>query len=313
MPVAWDNKGVALTSRNRGNDQTGTLKTGDAYPTAGGRGILPRGDRRISDRAFRRLVAFLNRRTGILVKDYKRYLVHARLSRFVGDGKPCADFDDLADYLDRGDDPTLAREVIDSLTTNYSYFFRDRVHFEALAGYLEEEGPKQPYLRLWSAAASTGEEAYSMAMTVLDSGAARGADVKILGTDVSTRVIETAAAGVYKEEQVLKCVGARMMNRHFTPGREPGTRAVSDALKRLVAFRNLNLLSDYPFKRSMDVVFLRNVLIYFGAREKEEVLARIHEVMKPGGLLVVGLSESLVGIANPFKSMKNSVYRKEPA
>jgi len=253
MPVTWEIMGVALTSRSQETDQTNRRNTGDAYPTSDNRGIRPGEDRRISERAFRRLTAFLNRRTGILVKDYKKYLVHARLSRFVGDGKPYADFDDLADYLDRGADPTLVRDVINSLTTNYSFFFRDRVHFEALSAYLEEEGPKQPYLRFWSAAASTGEEAYSMAMTVLDSGAARGVDVKILGTDISTRVIETAAAGGYKEEQGLKRVGARMTERHFAPGREPGTRVVSDALKRLVAFRYLNLLSDYPFKRGMDV------------------------------------------------------------
>jgi chemotaxis protein methyltransferase CheR len=148
-------------------------------------------------------------------------------------------------------------------------------------------------------------------MTLADSRAALPRDAKILATDISTKVLEAAEAGTYRYEQLRKGMDDAAIKRHFERDGNSGNYAARDALRGMIAFRYLNLLSEYPFRKLMDVVFLRNVLIYFGTKEKEEVLRRIGEVLKPGGLLLVGLSESLVGVRHGFKMARNSIYTKE--
>jgi chemotaxis protein methyltransferase CheR len=236
--------------------------------------------------------------------------METRLSRMVGPGLRFPGYDDLLAALLDGRDGALMDEFINSLTTNYSYFFRDKIHFSLLARYLHARGPYQPELRLWSAAASTGEDAYSMAMVLLENQAFLPADTRILATDISLRALRIAEEGIYPAGALRGRVDPRDLTRYFVSLGAQGYRA-GERLRSLISFRYLNLLSEFPFTRQMDVVFLRNVLIYLGAEEKRDVLQRIYACIRPGGILALGLSESLVGIEHPFSARRNSVYLKD--
>lgn len=264
----------------------------------------------LSDELFSRFAELLYRRTGILLREYKKYLVVNRLSRMLGKGQRFASFQELYRALLSDADGSLFAEFVNALTTNYSYFFRDPVHFQLLGQYLREKAGSLDYLRVWSAASSTGEEAYSIAITLLENRALLPADTKILATDISTRVLLKAEEGVFPAAAVAPRVEAGVLKRYFDP--LPGQDAfrVKPEPRSMVSFRYLNLLSDYPFKKWMDIIFLRNVLIYFGAEEKREVALRACERLRPGGYLVIGLSESLVGIDTPMRMCRNSIYQK---
>ncbi len=263
----------------------------------------------LSDALYRKFRDLLAERTGIDLKQYKKYLVVHRLSRLVGPGRDYADFGAFHDALVAPGSDALMTTFINLLTTNYSYFFRDPVHFSILRDHLARAVERESCVRLWSAAASSGEEAYSMAITALDNGFDRHRDFKILATDISTRMLERAEEGVYPEDRVRKELRAED-ERLWFDRTATGELRVRDRVRSLVSFRYLNLLSPFPFSRPMDVVFLRNVLIYFGKEEKELVLEGVWDCLKPGGLLVVGLSESLVGYRHRFAMERNSVYRK---
>jgi chemotaxis protein methyltransferase CheR len=134
-------------------------------------------------------------------------------------------------------------------------------------------------------------------------------DLKILATDISTRVLAEAEKGTYFYKRLSGNVDEKRLRRHFTFNPEHHSFTVKDDLRKLVSIRELNLLGNYPFNRKFDVVFLRNVLIYFEVKEKETAIAKIAETIKPGGYLVLGLSESLVGVRHGLESMRNSIYR----
>lgn len=264
----------------------------------------------LSDALFSKIAEFLNRRTGILLKEYKKYLVVSRLSRMVGGGSRFATFQALYEALLSDANGSLVSEFVNALTTNYSFFFRDSVHFQLLEEYLRDRAGKEDYLRIWSAASSSGEEAFSIAITLLENRSLLPSDTKILATDISTKVLNKAELGIYPVASVDPRVPAGAFRRFFEilPG---GTDCqVKPEVRDMVSFRYLNLLSEYPFKKEMDVIFLRNVLIYFGMDEKREVVRRAYERLKPGGYLVIGLSESLVGVETPLRMCRNSIYQK---
>jgi chemotaxis protein methyltransferase CheR len=267
----------------------------------------------LSEALFLRYADLLYRKTGILLKDYKKYLVVNRLSRLVGLGLAFETFQELYRALLEDPDGELMADFVNALTTNYSCFFRDPVHFRFLERYLRDQAGKQEYLRIWSAASSSGEEAYSIAITLHAHRSLLPADTRILATDISTRVLKQAEKGVFSSAHVREHVDPKLVSRYFSFHPEQGAYEVVPEIRELVSFRYLNLLSEYPFQKKMDVVFLRNVLIYFGAEEKREVVARAYECLKPGGSLVVGLSESLLGVDTPLKMRKNSVYEKDEA
>lgn len=268
------------------------------------------GEFQLSDALFARFSDLLYRKTGILLKEYKKYLVVNRLSRIVGPGLAFPDFASLYRALSEDPDGELMSDFVNALTTNYSYFFRDPVHFRFLEQYLRDKAGTQSYLRFWSAASSTGEEAYSIAITLSVHRDLIPADTKILATDISTRVLRQAESGLFPAKAVEDHVDARVAARYFSPLRDRPFYEVDRGLRDLVSFRYLNLLSPFPFNKLFDIIFLRNVLIYFGQDEKREVILRAYDCLKPGGFLVVGLSESLVGIDIPLKMRRNSIYEK---
>ena len=264
----------------------------------------------MTNELFARFSQLLLRRTGIALKDYKKYLVISRLSQMVGPTKPFSTYQDFFEALSNETDGLLMQSFINALTTNYSYFFRDGIHFQVLKQYLQERGSSEPYLRLWSAASSSGEEAFSMAITLANLQTPLPSDRKILATDISTKVLSMAEKAVYPLEAVLRHVSPQDQRMYFEPCEDPGRVRIKDNLQKLVDFRQLNLQGDYPFKKEMDVIFLRTVMIYFGPQEKAEVIEKMYRHLKPGGLLMVGLSESLAGIAHGFRAYKHSIFMK---
>jgi len=267
---------------------------------------------RLSDELYEKFRDLFYKHTGIYLKDYKKYLVEYRLFKLVGLGKKFNNFESYYNALLEDKSGILLREFIQSLTTNWTFFFREEVHFNFLKNYLKEKINIEPYIRLWSAGCSTGEEAYSMAICcfeVLNNPFLY--DLKILATDISLDVLKVAYQGVYHYNRMLKgSIEDRILKKYFIFDKENKDFIVKDEIKSLVSFRYLNLMDDYPFKKKFDVVFLRNVLIYFDNNEKEYILSKIFPYVKDGGYVILGLSESLVGISHPFKMLKNSIYQK---
>ena len=263
----------------------------------------------LTDAQFRKLADLLFKLSGITLKEHKKYLLINRLSKFVGAGKDFTNFEDYYNALNEDKSGKLMINFVNVLTTNFSYFFREEVHFDFFKKYILDNYKKEHYLRFWSAACSTGEEPYSLSIALTQSlppGAYR--DVKILATDISTRVLEFAQKGVFHYTKVRGHVEDKDLRTYFIFDKNNKDFIVKDHIKNNISFRYLNLLDNYPFKKQFDIVFLRNVLIYFDNKEKEFIINKIAEYLKPNGYLILGLSESLVGIKHKLNGMKNSIY-----
>lgn len=262
---------------------------------------------------FERVRRLIRARAGIDLNDSKQNMVYSRLSRRLR-ATGCARFGEYLDRLER--DAAFAagegQEFVNALTTNLTSFFRESHHFPVLAEFLRARA-SQPGLRLWCAAASTGEEPYSIAMTMVESLGA-GTSARLLATDIDTNVLAAARQGTYKGEAARSCGEARL-KRFFlrgTGGNEGKVR-IRPELARLVEFAALNLLDEQwpalrPFAQAFDAVFCRNVMIYFDAPTQRRVLARIHGVMRPGGMLLVGHSENFTAARELFVLRGKTAY-----
>jgi chemotaxis protein methyltransferase CheR len=258
---------------------------------------------------FAWLSRFLQRRTGIELRPGKEAMVMARLERRMRHHG----LHRYGDYLRLIDGPAAdaqaeAQAAVDLLTTNETYFFREPSHFEFLqevAGRLRSW--HQP-IRVWSAAASTGQEAYTIAMTLADALPA-GQDWAVVGTDVSMRVLETARRGRYPIA-AASSIPRDVLKRHCLRGRgrNEGLLAVAPALRARVTFRHANLLDPPDDLGLFDVVFLRNVMIYFNGETKRHVVDRVVQLLRPGGHLVVSHAESLNGVTDRLRLVRPSVY-----
>lgn len=266
----------------------------------------------LSDDLFRQMSDYLFRETGITINRNKKYLVEYRLQKFVGPDKRFASYYQLFETLKNDRSGELKTLFINSLTTNYTYFFREPVHFRFLAYYLKTYGKNQSYIRLWSAGCSSGEEAYSMAITCLEQGfAGPGRDLRILASDISRKVLSMANSGVYHYSAIRGELDDTHLRRFFTFNPQEKNFTVHEQVRSLVSFREFNLMDPFPFTKQFDVIFLRNVLIYFNTTEKEHILEKLWEVLKEPGYLVLGLSEGLVGVRSRFTALGNSIYRKD--
>lgn len=265
------------------------------------------------DRAvFNRFREIVYATSGISLNDSKEALVSARVAkrmRALGIG-------DYGSYLRRVMEDPDGREVvqlIDAISTNVTSFFREPAHFEFLSETVSTwQAEGQQRFRFWSAASSTGEEPYTMAMTLAEATRGRPADVKILATDISTAVLEKCRQGIYAAEKVAT-VPPALRDRYFEPRRDSaGLRfAVKASLKELIAFRRLNLSRPpFPMRGPLDLVFCRNVMIYFDNTVRASLLGEIYRLLKPGGYLVVGHAESLTGMMSEFKVCRPSIYVK---
>lgn len=263
-------------------------------------------DAKVFDR-FRQIVY---ERSGISLGTNKEALVSAR----VGKRMRALGLADHRAYLEflvhdaKGEEYT---HLIDAISTNVTSFFRESAHFDFLGEVFAKwcaQGQRR--FRFWSAASSTGEEPYTMAVTLLEAaGGARGLDVKILATDISTRVLEQCLAGRY-EGKKLDTMAPALRQRYFTRCPDAGdVYEVKPALRNLVVFRRLNLSRPpFPMRGPLDAVFCRNVMIYFDMQVRTGLVQEAYRLLKPGGYLFVGHAESLTGIMTGFKTVRPSVY-----
>jgi len=265
----------------------------------------------ITDREFGQFQRFIFDAAGIFLSPAKKPLVSGRLARRLQ--QHCmASFDDYYRLLQSGSAPSEVQMAVDLLTTNETYFFREAVHFELLgelADALRRKPTRASPFRVWSAASSSGEEAYSAAMVLADRLPTHPWEV--LGTDISTRVVERARAGHYALDRT-RHIPPAYLKRFCLRGidAQEGTLLVHRELRNRVQFIHANLNAPLPRLGSFDVIFLRNVLIYFNPETKRQVVARVLANLKPGGYLMVGHSESLNDVTDVVKPVAPSIYRK---
>jgi len=262
----------------------------------------------ISDQEFAHFRRFIFDAAGITLADSKKMLVSSRLgSRVQHHG--LGSFAQYFRLLNSGESPAEVQIAIDLLTTNETYFFREPRHFEFLQQQVAAIPAGQRPLRIWSAAGSTGEEAYSIAMLLEDRFPGR--PWEIIASDISTRVLDRARAGHYPMERA-RHVPKTYLQRFCLKGtgKLQDTLLVERSLRSRVSFLQINLNDRLPAIGTFDFVFLRNVLIYFNQQTKREVVARVLSVLQPGGWLFIGHSENLNGISDAVKAAAPSIYRK---
>jgi chemotaxis protein methyltransferase CheR len=261
----------------------------------------------LSDRDFARVCKMIYARAGITLNETKRNMVYSRLSKRL---REC-DLPGFGVYLDllESDEGAEWQDFINALTTNLTSFFRESHHFEMLAEHLRARRDKPAML--WSSASSTGEEAYSMAMTAMDALRTKTPQVRILATDIDTLVLEAGRRGVYRDDNVAK-LDPEIVRRHFQrgTGANAGKARVKKELRDMVSFRQLNLLQPaWPLREKFTAIFCRNVLIYFDKPTQRGVVERMAARLEPDGLLCIGHSENLMWARDLFEPCGRTAYR----
>jgi chemotaxis protein methyltransferase CheR len=261
---------------------------------------------------FRAIQRLAYRVAGIELHPGKEELVKARLMKRLR-ALRMPGFEPYFKYLERDATGRELAQVIDVLTTNKTYFFREAEHFECLKRSVLP-ALRGREIRIWSAGCSSGEEAYSLAMALMDAVPDRtGRDIRILATDISQRMLDRARAGVFGREQV-QTLPLPVTARYFdcvSDGRTHQYR-VRPEVRSLVHFARLNLMDAWPMSGKFDVIFCRNVMIYFDRKTQRDLVQRFHSILQPDGHLFVGLSESLASIAQIYRYVQPAVYRRIP-
>jgi chemotaxis protein methyltransferase CheR len=260
------------------------------------------------DADFDRVQSMIYRRAGISLHDGKHAMVYSRLSRRLRETGHQS-FRDYLSWLESTDGPEW-QEFVNALTTNLTSFFREQHHFDIFADYLKSK-PAGTLWRVWCSAASTGEEPYSIAMTVLEA-LGLGAKFSMMASDIDSKVLASAKQGVYRLDG-LKGIDPGRMQRFFLRGKggNSGMAMAKPELRQFIEFLIVNLIrDDWPFKEPFDAVFCRNVMIYFDAPTQRRVLERIHKVMKPGALLFVGHAENFSDSRDLFVLKGKTVYER---
>jgi len=261
-----------------------------------------------SDQDFERVRRLIYDHAGISLAPIKRDMVYSRLARrlrALGLDK----FSDYLNYLETSDEQEWEL-FVNSLTTNLTSFFREAHHFEILTKHLS--GLKHRPIRIWCSAASTGEEPYTLAITACEAFGNMSPPVEIVATDIDTNVLAKAQRGVYPEDRVEKMSSDRLRSYFFKgAGKQAGFVKVRPELQRLISFRQLNLLDPrYSLDGPFDVMFCRNVMIYFDKPTQYEILRKFVSLLKPEGLLFAGHSESFLHAADLFRSLGRTVYAR---
>ncbi len=266
----------------------------------------------MTDEEFLRIARYMKQRYGIDLSQ-KKVIMNGRLENHIKSGG-WSSFNAYMNDMEKDGSGQLEKQLVNLLTTNHTYFMREFEHFEFFKNVVlpqlrqREQGTRD--LRIWCGAASTGEEPYMIAMTLKDFFGldASAWDTKVLATDISTKVLQQAIAGVYTEEQ-LKSI-PEQWKRHFFKKLSEGSFQVKEELKQEVIFRQFNLMSPFPFKKRMHTIFLRNVMIYFDENTKNELLHKVYNFLEPGGYLFIGMTETLDRAQIPFELVQPSIFRK---
>lgn len=274
---------------------------------------------KLTDEEFTFICQFVYKNTGIVLNDSKREMLYRRLTRIVRERK-LKSFSEYCQLLKKQGDKEKDY-FINAITTNLTSFFRENHHFEFL---MKEELPRlmkqkvsmangKKRLRIWSSASSTGEEPYSIAITLFEAmkNDATKWDAKILATDIDSNVLAKGKAGVYDVKRIEDLSMQRKEHYFYQGcGNSSNSVKVHDKLKSLITFKQLNLLHDWPMKGPFDVIFCRNVIIYFDKPTQQDLFARYYELLAPGGLLLLGHSENLGNYQQYFENVGRTIFRK---
>ncbi|MFH1009665.1 MAG: protein-glutamate O-methyltransferase [bacterium] len=271
----------------------------------------------IKPRDFKTLCNLVHDLAGIKLHEGKEGLVRARLSkrmRILG----IYDLGDYLHYVEVDSSQTELMTMVNALSTNFTSFFREKSHFDFLKNTILPQIVSRAAraghysLRAWSAGCATGEEPYSLAIILRESLPTwRLLDPKILATDISTRALEIAKAGIYSQERIQP-VPPSLRQRHFELDGDDGRKffTVNDKLKSCVSFQRLNLMEPWAIRGPFDFIFCRNTMIYFDKPTQERLVNRFYDYLRNEGYLIIGHSESLTGITHRFEYEKPTIYRK---
>lgn len=273
--------------------------------------------RELDDKSYHQFRTFLEQQCGIVLGDNKQYLVKSRLAPLMSK----FDVASISDLVTKTLSPSqrqLRAAVIDAMTTNETLWFRDDYPFELLKSrVLPEIAERTSSLKIWSAASSSGQEPYSIAMAVQEfrqkNPSAFRSGVQIVGTDISTTMLEHCKYAHYDSLALSRGLSAQRKQQFFEPG-DNGMYKVKDEIKKLVSFRPLNLLNSYSLMGRFDLVFCRNVLIYFSPDIKKQIISQIHGVLNKDCYLFLGASESLSGLSQDFDMVRCNpgiIYQKK--
>ncbi len=270
---------------------------------------------KLKDKDFDFICKFVFEETGIVLNISKREMVYRRLTRITRERK-LPSFSSYCEIL-RASPKQEKGYFINAITTNLTSFFRENHHFEYL---LEQEIPKivknkqqNKRLRIWSSASSTGEEPYSIAMTVLEAmkPILSGWDAKILATDIDTNVLASGKSGIYDIKRI-EDIPEHYKSTYFRRGTGDNSSQVRvvPELQKLITFKSLNLLKEWPMKGGFDIIFCRNVIIYFNKETQQTLFERYYQLLEPGGLLILGHSENLGKSQEYFENIGRTMFRK---
>lgn len=272
----------------------------------------------LTERDYINFRNFIYEKSGINLHNGKRELLKARLAKYLRH----SDFRSFEDYYrflvkhDEGGEECI--HLLDSISTNLTYFFREPAHYDFLIETaLPELAPlfksrRQKRIDLWSAGCSSGEEPYSLGITLLEHFGREGeCGLRILATDISTKMLKKASEGIYPAEKLEK-IPYDVKRKYFMKGMNGwrGFYRVKPILRELVAFERLNLVEAFPSDYAFDVIFCRNVMIYFDKPTQEKIVDKFHRALRPKGYLFIGHAESLTGIHHAFRYIRPSVYVK---
>jgi chemotaxis protein methyltransferase CheR len=270
----------------------------------------------LRDTDFEKISRLVYEKCGINLHEGKKELVSSRLGKRLREGN----FKSFADYYryvttEEGTDELV--RMIDSISTNLTYFFREESHFQKMrtifTNRMSKAGPRSRFLksRIWSAGCSTGEEPYSLAITVKESTEGWPLDVKILATDISTSVLKTASGGVYSEEK-FKNISPAIVKKYFQYGcgKWAGSYRIKKDIRNMVKFVRFNLMEPPSSNNLFDIIFCRNVMIYFDKPTQSVLVNKFYDCLEKDGYFFIGHSESLAGLDHKFKYVEPSVYRK---
>jgi len=273
--------------------------------------------RQLDDRSYHQFRTFLEQQCGIVLGENKQYLVKSRLAPLMSK----FDVNSLSELVTRTLSPVerqLRAAVIDAMTTNETLWFRDDYPFKLLQNkLLPDLANRKTPIKIWSAASSSGQEPYSIAMSVLEyqqrNPGAFMRGVQVIGTDISTTMLDHCKYGHYDSLALARGLSEERKRQFFENG-DNGMLKVKDEVKKMVSFRPLNLLSSYSLMGRFDIVFCRNVLIYFSVEIKAQIISQIHGTLNNDGYLFLGASESLSGLNDNFNMLRCNpgiVYQKK--
>ena len=266
---------------------------------------------------FERFSRFIQSHLGIRMPGAKKTMLESRLNKRLR-ALGINSFKDYEKYLfsEKGQEKEIP-QLIDVVTTNTTYFFREGQHFDLLSEVVlpkwwEQHSSEDRIFNIWSAGCSTGEESYTLAIVLKEFAEKhQGFNFSVLGTDISNEVVQTAKRAVYPEEKVEE-FSDRIKRKYLMRSRDKNVNKVRvvPEMRKQVQFQVLNFLDDFEIKKSMDVIFCRNVIIYFEKAIQEHLIQKLYRHLNPGGFLFIGHSETLAGLDVPLKLERPTVYRK---